>query len=150
MTLRGIIVHSIDDARTALRAAAELNRPVALVSGPGAGSYGGVAWFEQMIAAVLAEFPQASASAVLDCADAPGDVLAAMRWLKGPARAKLALYFSGDADTAARLSDMAAQVGLTLLLELPEALDLRGARDPLAASVAWLAGKVAPQRTGAV
>jgi hypothetical protein len=144
MTGRSIIIHSLEDARTALQAAAELATEVALHSGPGAAGYGGVAWFERLVAAALAEFPAARASAVLDCGEAPGHVLAAIRWAGQPGRIGLVLRFTGDEETAGRLADMAGQAGLQLVRDSAPGLDLRGARDPLAACRDWLASKTAP------
>ena len=73
--------------------------------------------------------------AVLDCADRPGDVLGALS-------AGLAtLLFTGRADVAARLADIAAQSGARLLTDLPAPLDLRGVRDPLRACREWLGGQ---------
>jgi len=138
MAGRSIIVHSLEDARTALRAASELSAAVVLRSAPAAGGYGGVAWFERLAAAALAEFPDVKATAVLDCGDAAGHVLAAIRWAAQPGHVHLVLRFTGDPETAARLADMAGQAGLQLVGEVEPGLDLRQARDPLAACRDWL------------
>jgi len=143
MSSRGILVHSLDDARAALRAASLLGVPVTLHSAPGAAGYGGVAWFERLIAAAVAEFPTVTASAVLDCGDAAGHVMAAIRWLAEPGRTRLSLYFSGDADTAGRLADMCRKAGVALLIDVAPGLDMRGARDPVEACREWLAGRPA-------
>ena len=114
--MRPFVIHSLEDARAALTAA-ERGVPVTLESAPAAGVHGGAAWFERMIAAAHAEFPQIPLRAVLDCGDAPGAVLEAVRWLKEPGRAKVALRFTGDAATAARLADIASQAGIELVRE---------------------------------
>jgi hypothetical protein len=144
MAGRSIIIHSLEDARAALQAASELGTRLVLRSAPGAGSYGGVAWFERLVAAALAEFPAVEASAVLDCGDAPGHVLAAIRWTSQPGRVRLILGFTGDPETASRLVDIAGQSGLQLIRDVEPGLDLRDARDPLAACRDWLASKTAP------
>jgi hypothetical protein len=141
---RSIVIHSLADARAALQAATVLDAAVVLTSGPSAAGYGGVAWFERLVAAALAEFPKAQATAVLDCGDAAGHVLAAIRWLAQPSRIRLLLRFTGDTETARRLADIADQAGLQLIRETEPGLDLRGARDPLAACRQWLASKTAP------
>jgi len=115
--MRPVIIHSLADARAALAAAAEGGAPVTLHSAPGAGVYGGVGWFERLVAAAQAEFPRVALSAVLDCGDAPGAVLEAVRWLKEPGRMKIVLRFTGDAATAARLADIARQAGIELVRE---------------------------------
>lgn len=138
MTGRSIIVHSLEDARAALRAASELGVTLVLRSAPAAGGYAGVAWFERLVAAALAEFPDVHASAVLDCGDAPGHVLAAIRWAGQPDRVRLIICFTGSEETAGRLTDIADQAGLRLIRASELGLDLRGARDPLAACRDWL------------
>ena len=76
---RAITVHSLDQARAALAAAAALDRPVTLVSAPGAAGYAGVAWFRKVVDLAAADQPGVTVTAVLDCADKPGLVLAALR-----------------------------------------------------------------------
>jgi hypothetical protein len=135
-----IIVHSLEHARAALAAAAELRVAVTLDSAPAAAGYGGPAWFGEIVAAVAAEFPAVAVTATLDCGEAPGDVMAAVRWASAPGRPKLMLRFTGDDETAARLADIAGQAGLTLCRDRPAGLDLRAARDPVAACRTWLRG----------
>ncbi len=113
--MRPFVIQSLEEARAALAAAAETGAPAILHSAPDGGIHGGVAWFERMIAAAHAEFPQVPLTAVLDCGDAAGAVLEAVRWLTEPARVTIALRFTGDAATAARLADIASQVGIELL-----------------------------------
>lgn len=138
--MRPILIHGLDDARAALDAAASLGVPVTLQSAPGAGAYAGVGWFERVVVAASAEYPAVALSAVLDCSDAPGAVLEAVRCLKEPGRFKVRLCFTGEAATAARLDDIARSVGLELVRERQPGLDLRGARDPVAACRTWLSG----------
>jgi hypothetical protein len=115
--MRPFVIHSLDDARAAL-AAAERGVAVTLRSAPDAGIHGGVAWFERMVAAAHAEFPQIPMRAVLDCGDAPGAVLEAVRWLKEPGREKIMLRFTGDTETARRLADIAGQAGIELVRDI--------------------------------
>ncbi|HEX9461486.1 MAG TPA: hypothetical protein VGB82_02710 [Alphaproteobacteria bacterium] len=138
MRPRPIIVHSLAHARAAAEAATALGLPVTLHSAPGAGAYAGVAWFERLIAATRAEWPSVGVTAVLDCGDAADAVMAALRWLKQPDRTPLALGYSGDRQTAARLDEMASALGITLVGELAPGLDLHRTADPLAASRMWL------------
>jgi hypothetical protein len=145
---RPITIHSLTEARAAAEAAATLGAPLTLQSAPGAGAYAGIGWFEQLIAAVRADFPAVPITAVLDCGDAPEAVMTALRWLKEDGRSPIVLCFSGDAGTAERLAEMAAAVGVQIVDQLHMALDLRGNRDPVAASGTWLAettaAKMAP------
>jgi fructose/tagatose bisphosphate aldolase len=76
---RCIIVHGIDDARTAAAAARSLGVGVRLASAPGAASHAGAAWFAEIAALVKAEYPDVPIDATLDCGDAPGHAMAALR-----------------------------------------------------------------------
>jgi hypothetical protein len=127
---RFIIIHSLADARIALAAASKLDRAVTLVSAPGAGLYGGPGWFKALLDLAGAD----AAWAVLDCADAPGQVLAA--WRAGLRR----VGFSGDEAAAIALADIAAQLGVRLeRMPLAPTLDLSRAADPAAACCEFLA-----------
>ena len=127
-----IRIRSLADARLVLGVARELGRRVTLTSTPGAAGFGGPLWWAELIRAACAEFADVAFDAVLDCADAPGDAMAALRC--GVAR----LSFSGGAEVAAKLRQMAAASGAELLDALPPSLDLEGLADPRAACVVWL------------
>ncbi len=132
---RPIRIHSLAEARAACAAAAELGVPLLLVSAPGAAAYAGAGWFRAVIARAAALHPSVEMAAVLDCADRPGDALGAL------SAGIAALLFTGRADVAARLADIAARSGTRLLTNLPEPLDLRGVRDPQRACREWLGGQ---------
>jgi hypothetical protein len=74
-----IIVHGIDDLHAALDAAASLQRPLTVLSIPGAAGSAGAPWFHALIQAGSAEYPGVPLTGVLDCADQPGHALAALR-----------------------------------------------------------------------
>jgi len=132
MAGRAVIIHSLAHARAALRAAAARGVPVTLYSGPGAAGYAGPAWFHELVAAAAAEQPAARVTAVLDCGDAPGHAMAALRaGLK-------AIRFDGDPAVAERIADLAARHGAVVAPAPEDALDLAGAIDPAAACEAWL------------
>jgi len=78
------------------------------------------------------EFPQVEVSAVIDCADKPGHVLAALR--QGLARVR----FTGEPALAAKLSAIAEQYGAQLVTGDLPALDLRGEPRPDQACRDWL------------
>jgi hypothetical protein len=127
-----ITVHGLADARAALAAAQALRVPVTLISGPGGGSYGGPGWFNAMVREAGAAFPEVSVTAILDCGDAPGHVLGAFR-----AGTKV-VRFTGPAEIAGKLREIAAACGAELVTGDVATLDLRGRRDPVAACTAWL------------
>jgi len=116
-----ITIHSLTHAIAALEAAAEARCAVTLASAPGAGIYAGPGWWTAMIEAARAAVPAARCAAVLDCGDDAGAAQAAIR------AGSEAIVFTGDADLAARLADIAGQRGARLLMVWPEpALDLGG------------------------
>lgn len=122
-----VIVHGLADARTALAP----GRPVLLVSGPGAALYAGCGWWRAMVAAARAEFPTTAADDLLDCADAPGRALEALRLgLKN-------LVLDPRCPAFPAVQRVAAELGASILSSAPNALDLAepGAKRRLAA---WL------------
>jgi hypothetical protein len=127
-----IRIRSLADARVALGAARALERPVVLASAPAAAGHAGALWWAELVAAARAEFPEVEFSAVLDCGDAAGDVMGAIRCGVGR------VSFAGRADVAAKLRAMAEAAGARLLDAPPPALDLRGLADPDAAARVWL------------
>jgi hypothetical protein len=121
-------------ARAAVAAAHALGCPVTLVSAPGAGAYAGAPWFAAIVALAAAETPGCTVSAVLDCADQPGTALAALR--AGMRRVR----FTGAAETASRLGEIAAQYGARIEpAGSVAALDLLDAAEPETACRAYLA-----------
>ncbi|QCO01766.1 hypothetical protein [Azospirillum argentinense] len=132
---RPIRFQSLSDADTACAAAADLGVPLLLVSVPGAAASAGAGWFRAVAARAAARHPSVAMTAVLDCADRPGDALGALSAGIG------AILFTGRLDVAERLADIAAQHGVRLLTALPDALDLRGVRDPRRACRDWLNGQ---------
>src|SRR5271165_6981358 len=114
-----IVVHTLAHAAGALRAAARSGRPVTLLSARDAGIYAGPGWFAAVVAAAREAGPEVRSFAFLDCGDEPGAALAAIRTgIEG-------VIFTGRADVARRLADMARQHGVLLVTERPAAsLDL--------------------------
>jgi len=114
-----IIVHSLAHAIAALNTAAEQGRAVVLASAPDAGIYAGPGWFGALVNVARRAVPTAQATALLDCGDDAGAAQAAIRaGIEG-------IVFTGRAEIAARLADVAGQRGALLLTTRPEpALDL--------------------------
>ena len=127
-----IIIHGLDHARAALSAATECERRVTLLSAPGAAGYAGAPWFLKVVARAAGEHPGARWEAMLDCADRPGHVLAALR------EGAEAVRYTGSKATAAKLAAIAESYGVRLETGRTRALDLRGAADPMAACRSWL------------
>jgi hypothetical protein len=124
-----VIVHGLADARIALSA----RLPVTLLSAPGAALYAGCLWWRELAASLRAEYPQAVFDDILDCADATGRALAALR-IGQPA-----IVFAPDAPGFDAVAAIAAGLGAQVLTVRPPALDLchpAGRRRLLA----WLQG----------
>ena len=116
-----VVVHGLDQARTALRP----GLPVTLLSARGAALYAGCGWWRALVAAV------AAAHEVLDCADAPGHAMAALRI------GQRHLILDAACPGFAVVTAAAATLGARVLAERPAALDLaeHGAEQRL---VEWL------------
>ena len=100
-----IPVSDLAGARAALAAAACEGRPAILI-GDGAGGGGG--WFRALVEAARTDYPDVPVTAILDCRDKPGLVLAGLR-------AGLEdLGFSGPPELFARLAALAEAAGARL------------------------------------
>lgn len=117
-----VVVHGLRQARAALAP----GLPVTLLSARGAASYAGCGWWRALMQAAGAEFD------ILDCADAPGYAMAALRIGQ-----RAIVLDPGPAFAA--VSAAAATLGAIVLAERPVALDLAepGAERRL---LAWLQG----------
>lgn len=140
MKRRPIVIHSLAHARAALAAACECRAAVTLLSAEGAAGNAGPMWFLEVMRAAQDEFPKARMTAVLDCGDAPGHALAALR------AGCRALRFKGDRIVQPKIKAIAKQYGAALYERREPALDLLHERDPAAASRKWLATRKRPTR----
>jgi len=122
-----VVVHGLNEARAALRP----GLPVTLLSARGAALYAGCGWWRALVEAALADAPAAEVHHILDCADAPGQAMAALRL------GQRNLVLDAACPAFAAVAAAAATLGARVLAERPEALDLaeRGAERRL---VAWL------------
>ncbi|MBK1697308.1 hypothetical protein [Rhodovibrio salinarum] len=135
-----ITVHSLAHAEVALRAAAEADVTVTLLSAPGAAAYAGPGWFVQLLEQARPGYEHALASAYLDCGPRPGDVLAAYR--AGVA----GVIFTGQTAVAEKLHALAQAHGAAFRTDRPDALDLLDVADPKSAVAAFLGSTVAHGR----
>lgn len=127
-----ITIHGIDHARDALRP----GFPVILLSAPGAALYAGCAWWAALIALAGAETTTPFTD-LLDCADAPGPAMAALRiGLKH-------LILAPACPAFPTVSAAATPLGAIVLPQRPASLDLAapGAARHLAA---WLQRDINP------
>ena len=98
-------VSGLATARAALAAAAREGRPAVLV---GDAASGGAGWFRALVETARQEHPEVAVTAVLDCHDWPGRVLAGLR------AGHKELRFSGPPEVAARLAALANAAGARL------------------------------------
>src|ERR1700712_2962838 len=124
-----VIVHGLADARAVLAVGA----PVTLLSAPGAAGFAGCLWWRELVAAARAAHPGAQMADVLDCADASGMAMSALR----SRVCRLVLWPSAPGWAA--VAAIAEREGGFVLAQAPRALDMaerkagRRLRD-------WLAG----------
>ena len=109
-----VIVHGLDMARAALAP----GRPVTLLSAEGAAAYAGVGWWQALVRAARADFPDTEVFDILDCGFAPGRALEALR--AGHTR----LVLRADPRVWTDIAERTAARGGVLLATAPEALDL--------------------------
>lgn len=128
------VIHGIDHARAVLTAASGTGAMVALWSAPGAGATMGAPMFREIIAAASAEFPGSDAIGVLDCGRDAGFALAAIR------HGVKFVRVEGLSATLAKVTDIARQMGATVVHQRPPALDLAECPEPFAACRSWLSG----------
>ena len=109
-----VIVHGPADLRIALAP----GRPVTLLSAPGAALYAGCAWWRALVAEAVATHPGLVARDLLDCGDAPGRALEALRI------GQKALILAAEAPGFAEVAATAMGCGAVLQTGRPPALDL--------------------------
>jgi hypothetical protein len=118
-----VIVHGLAQAQLAVAAG-----PVTLLSAPGAALYAGCGWWRAVVAASGTAGPD-----ILDCADAPGRAMEALR-------AGCRIVILDPAVPAAPLvAARAAVIGAVVLAAPPPALDL-AAPGALRRLAAWVRG----------
>jgi hypothetical protein len=122
-----VIVHGLADATAAL----SLGLPVTLLSAPGAGLFAGCQWWREMVARARVACPDTEFIDILDCADASGAAVGALRSLI----CRLVLW--PDAPGWTEVAAIAAAQGGFVLVQAPEALDLRE-RNAIRRLPAWL------------
>jgi len=109
-----VVVHGIADVRAALAPAL----PVTLLSARGAALFAGCGWWRALVEQTWREHPGAEIADVLDCADACGLALGALRI--GQRR----LILDTQAPGRAAVEAVAASLGVELWALRPPALDM--------------------------
>ncbi|GAB6054566.1 hypothetical protein JCM17960_33860 [Magnetospira thiophila] len=117
-----VIVHHLHHCRMAATAAQAAGRALLLCSPPNAGANIGAAVFHHMAQITAEEFPELSLHALLDCGDAPGLALNALR------QGVTLIHLQTAPEVFEKVRQMAEAQEARLLSSWPEALDL-GAPD---------------------
>lgn len=130
-----VTVHGLAQAQAALAAAGPAG--VLLLSAPAAACFAGPAWFLAVVAQAASRQPGITMRAALDCADAPGTALAALR-----AGARI-IVLAGACPAFGAVGSAAREVGAVVLPARPPSLDLGlldlRRRADAARLAAWLA-----------
>ena len=127
-----VVVHGLEQARAALRP----GLATTLLSAPGAAGFAGCLWWRALIAQAGAEFPATALADVLDCAEDPGQAMAALRV------GQRLLVLDPACPAFAAVNGAASMLGAIVLPTRPPALDLAeyGAARRL---LPWLQGDTA-------
>ena len=130
-----VIVHGVADAQAAVTP----GLLVTLLSAPGAAVFAGCLWWREIIAAARTAYPRTEAIDVLDCADASGMAMGALR--SGVCRLVLWPGAPGWDNVAA----IAARQDGFIVPQAPAALDL-AQRNAIRRLEAWLRQSEPPAR----
>ena len=129
-----MVVHNTEHVRAALDAARSTNRPVTLVSAPGAGHYLGAGYFRAMVEQGAGSRKDTYiAGIVLDCGDRPGTALAALR------AGLPAIRLRARGDILDKVTEIARRQGAAVNPKTGPELNLLDARDPCRTCREWLA-----------
>jgi hypothetical protein len=109
-----VVIHGLADARTVLA----LGRPVTLLSAQGAALFAGCGWWRAVIESAVREHPAVPVNEILDCADASGLALGALRI------GQRTLVLSPDAPGWNAVAAIAVSLGGEVLTTRPPALDM--------------------------
>ncbi len=132
-----VVIHGLRDARAALA----VGQPITLLSAAGAALYAGCGWWRALIEQAHAEYPAVPIDNILDCADAPGLALSALRI----GQRRIVLYPASSGWTSVAL--IATSLGSEVLTSRPPAIDM-GDRTAARRLHDWLQVRTAPGDSG--
>ncbi len=109
-----VVIHGLADARAVLA----LGRPVTLLSAPGAALFAGCAWWQAVVRQARDDHPEVPVQDILDCADASGIALSALRI------GQRAIVLHSSAPGWDAVNAIAVSLGGEVLTSRPPALDM--------------------------
>jgi hypothetical protein len=109
-----VVIHSLTDARQVLA----FGQPVTLLSARGAGLFAGSGWWHALVRRFREEHADVSIEDILDCGDASGLALGALRI------GQRALVLDAGAPGWSSVAAIAASLGGEVLAVRPPALDM--------------------------
>lgn len=128
-----VVIHGLAHARMALA----IGRPVTLLSAPGAALFAGCGWWRAVVERARSEHASVPMDDILDCADAPGFALGALRI------GQRLLVLSPTAPGWQSVAAIAASLGGEVLTSRPPALDM-AERDAARRLADWLQVRTTP------
>ena len=127
-----VVIHDLAHARVALA----IGRPITLLSSPGAALFAGCGWWRAVVERARAEHADTAMEDILDCADAPGLALGALRI------GQHLLVLSPNSPGWQSVAAIAASLGGEVLTSRPPALDMAD-RDAVRRLADWLQARTA-------
>lgn len=109
-----VVIHNLADARRVLA----FGRPVTLLSARGAALFAGSGWWRALLRRTREEHPDIRIADILDCADASGLALGALRI------GQLAIVLDAAAPGWSSVASIAESLGGEVLTVRPPALDM--------------------------
>lgn len=132
-----VVVHSAADVRAVLA----IGLPVTLLSARGAALFAGSAWWRALVSKAREEHPGVAVDDILDCADASGLALSALRL------GQRALILEAAAPGWSAVASIAASLGGEVLTHRPAAIDMCR-RGEVRRLQDWLQVRTAPDDSG--
>lgn len=132
-----VVIHSLSDGQRALSAAAGAPGGVTLLSAADAGCFMGAGWWRALVAELAAGHPGRPFGELLDCGDAAGRAMEALRL------GQRGLILAASCPQHGAVAERAAMLGAVLLAARPPCLDL-GAAGAGRRLAAWLGVEPGP------
>jgi hypothetical protein len=132
-----VVIHGLADARIVLA----IGLPVTLLSARGAALFAGSAWWRALVSKARDEHPDVAIDDILDCADASGLALSALRL------GQRSLILEAAAPGWSAVAAIATSLGGEVLAHRPASIDMRNPGESRRLQD-WLQVRTAPDDSG--